>query len=81
MPTYTYQCKNCSHQFDEIHAVDDRKLPESKPCPKCGESTIQQIISGFVGVTYGDNLQTPSWFNERLTYMNKELGTSVKSFK
>jgi putative FmdB family regulatory protein len=82
MPSYSYKCSNCGHTFDEIHSVDSRKDPESKPCPNCDESNhVKQIITGFVGVTYGDKLQTPTWFKDRLTYMNKELGTNVSPIK
>ena len=81
MPLYTYQCKTCNHIFDEFHPMDSRKDPETKPCPTCGEHEVQQIISGSVGVSYGDKLQTPTWFKDRLTNMNRELGTSVSSIK
>lgn len=32
MPTYDYQCKNCSHPFTAMH-----KISEAAPvCPQCG---------------------------------------------
>jgi putative FmdB family regulatory protein len=81
MPLYTYQCKACNHTFDEYNQMDLRKVPETKPCPKCGEYEVQQIISGNVGVSYGDKLQTPTWFKDRISYMNKELGTTISTIK
>lgn len=40
---YNYTCRECDHSFDEYLSMDDRKLPESKPCPNCGaEGTVYQ---------------------------------------
>lgn len=44
MPTYTYQCKNCSHTFERISKISDRKIPESEVCPECGVSGEVSII-------------------------------------
>jgi putative FmdB family regulatory protein len=38
MPTYAFECTSCGHTFDQILKIDDRKAPESNPCPECGET-------------------------------------------
>lgn len=51
MPLYSYKCSSCDHLFDEVHKMDDRKTPESKPCPACGaEGSVTQSIGtpGFI---------------------------------
>lgn len=45
MPLYDYQCAKCSETWDEFKRMDDRKDPESLPCPKCGAvGEVKQTI-------------------------------------
>lgn len=44
MPFYDYECQSCKHLFHEILKIADRKEPENSPCPKCGETTVMQVI-------------------------------------
>lgn len=37
MPIYEYQCSECEHKFEKIKPIRDMKVPESEPCPNCGE--------------------------------------------
>ena len=46
MGVYNYRCSSCEHLFDEVHKMDDRKIPVESPCPKCGsEGTVSQYFS------------------------------------
>ena len=49
MPNYSYICENCDHIFEETHLMKDHDLPMKKPCPKCGEKKVKQIILSVPG--------------------------------
>ena len=57
MPTYTYQCGGCGHQFDIRQKMSDNKLTN---CPKCKEDQLQKIITG--GGAF--HLKGNGWFNK-----------------
>jgi putative FmdB family regulatory protein len=44
MPTYSYRCQACQHLFEDFLPIKKRKIPETKPCPECGEKRIIQAI-------------------------------------
>ena len=44
MPVYEYICNNCNKVFTKLLKMDDRKAPESQPCPQCGEVQVHQAI-------------------------------------
>ena len=51
MPFYDYKCEKCEHVFEEMLAMKDRKKPERKNCPTCGEKgCVKQSITGVSGV-------------------------------
>jgi putative FmdB family regulatory protein len=51
MPFYDYKCEKCDHAFEEMLAMKDRKKPERKNCPSCGEKgTVKQWIRDGAGV-------------------------------
>lgn len=45
MPTYEYQCRKCSHAFQDIKKMDDRDAPCTAPCPACGRRGVGRCIS------------------------------------
>jgi len=58
MPTYVYQCKNCSKKIKVVHSI---KAEPNKTCPKCNTDTLERIIfapaihfkgSGFYSTDY-----------------------------
>ena len=48
MPTYEYECKECSHNFEVYQLINDDPVKE---CPKCGEA-VRRLISGGGGVIF-----------------------------
>ena len=55
MPTYTYKCDKCDHQFDQIQKITADPL---KACPSCKDEKLRKII------TAGGNfsLKGKGWF-------------------
>jgi putative FmdB family regulatory protein len=49
MPTYSYRCKSCSHEFDELQKITDEALVQ---CPACGKNALVRIIGGGVGLVF-----------------------------
>lgn len=47
MPTYSYACKKCGHEFDVQQSFNEATLAE---CPKC-QGELRKIF-GQVGVTF-----------------------------
>ena len=48
MPTYTYRCENCGHQFDIFQHFTEDSLTE---CPECGKQTLHKVYSP-VGIVF-----------------------------
>ena len=48
MPTYEYECKNCSHSFEVFQSISDSPLTI---CPECG-GDIRRVIFGGAGVIF-----------------------------
>jgi len=48
MPIYTYRCKECRHEFEELllSAASERELV----CPKCQTSSIERRLAAFATV-------------------------------
>lgn len=47
MPTYTYRCTNCEHQFEARQRMMDDALTE---CPEC-EGKVRRVVNS-VGVVF-----------------------------
>ena len=41
MPTYSYRCKNCGHEFDQYQKFSDNPLTR---CPKCSKNTLRRVL-------------------------------------
>ncbi len=48
MPTYSYQCENCHHQFDIFQHFSEDSLIT---CPKCGQPTLRKVYTP-VGIVF-----------------------------
>ncbi|TQL47133.1 putative FmdB family regulatory protein [Homoserinimonas aerilata] len=48
MPTYSYRCAACGHDFTQYQAFTDDALTE---CPNCGKPELLKVFSN-IGVTF-----------------------------
>jgi putative FmdB family regulatory protein len=48
MPTYEYECTECSHSFEVFQSMSDEPL---KKCPQCGKG-LRRLIFGGAGVIF-----------------------------
>jgi len=48
MPTYDYQCEDCSHQFEIFQAMTEKPL---KKCPECG-AKVKRLIGPGAGLIF-----------------------------
>lgn len=74
MPTYIYECKACSHHWEEVLYVDERKQPLDKPCPEC--EAEKQIVMLMGAPSIGDpvrlgRVKPPSDFRDRIKQIKK----------
>jgi len=53
MPTYTYACDQCDHTFDQIHRMDDRRIPCDEPCPNCNATNSVDVRLGAPKIVSG----------------------------
>lgn len=48
MPTYSYRCTKCGHQYDKFQKISDESRPR---CPKCRCKGVREI-SGGAGIHF-----------------------------
>lgn len=60
MPTYTYKCDECEHQFDIRQSMSDDKLTT---CPECEKESLSKIITPGAGF----QLKGKGWFGNSKT--------------
>jgi putative FmdB family regulatory protein len=81
MPNYNYQCRECDHTFDKSSSMDDRKIPETEPCPECGATgSIYQVIGApMITRGHGTTRQFDSGFKEVLQKIDSRVpGSNLK---
>ena len=49
MPTYSYVCNACGHEFDRFHAMTDEPI---QVCPSCGRKRVRRRIGTGVGLIF-----------------------------
>lgn len=49
MPTYTYLCKKCGHEFDVFHGITEK--PRVK-CVACGRTRCEKQIGTGAGIIF-----------------------------
>jgi putative FmdB family regulatory protein len=48
VPTYSYRCANCGHEFDQYQSFTDDALTV---CPTCGEPQLRKVFNS-IGVSF-----------------------------
>ncbi|MDR0449786.1 MAG: zinc ribbon domain-containing protein [Treponema sp.] len=48
MPTYSYECKSCGHNFDVFQSMSEEPV---KICPECGKE-VRRLIKGGTGIIF-----------------------------
>ena len=67
MPTYSYRCANCGHEFDQYQSFTDDALTV---CPVCGEPQLRKVFNS-IGVSF-----TGSGFYRNDSRATEAKGTS-----
>jgi putative FmdB family regulatory protein len=50
MPTYSFRCNKCKHEFDVLQRISD---PYPDKCPKClAENLLEKIFTGVPGLDF-----------------------------
>jgi len=49
MPTYSYICEACSHEFERFHAMTDEPI---QLCPSCGRKRVRRRIGAGAGLIF-----------------------------
>ncbi len=49
MPTYSYVCDACGHQFEQFQAMTDEAV---KQCPACGRERVRRLIGAGAGLIF-----------------------------
>ena len=69
MPLYNYKCKSCGHEFDKLLSLSRKDEPKQNPCPKCGEVSVQEHITGIGSMQFND-VKPSSEFNSVLKHIH-----------
>lgn len=76
MPTYTYLCKNCGHEFELFKKIVDRKVPEGDNCPHCneqGEVRLQISRAPDLVAEHNDFIRkVPDWYKDLANGIKKK---------
>ena len=49
MPTYSYVCDACGHQFEQFQAMTDKPV---KRCPSCDRKRVRRLIGAGAGLIF-----------------------------
>jgi len=49
MPTYEYECRQCSHRFEQFQSITEDPI---KRCPKCGKNSVRRLFGGGLGIIF-----------------------------
>lgn len=72
MPMYTYKCRKCGDENEQVLPMDAREKPCEFPCSQCGGFSLYLKVQP-VKMSYQGNMKTTSNFNDRLKEIKKNL--------
>ena len=49
MPTYSYKCDSCEHDFDMFQSITAKPV---KKCPECSENKVRRLIGTGAGIIF-----------------------------
>jgi len=49
MPTYEYECTDCSHQFEQFQSMSEKPI---RKCPKCKKNSVEKRVSAGAGIIF-----------------------------
>ncbi len=77
MPTYSYRCTKCSHEFEEFQSITASPITF---CPEC-EGLVERIITGGAGLIFkGSGFYITDYRNEKYkSDAKKDLHSSPSS--
>jgi len=62
MPTYSYRCTKCGHEFEEFQSITASPITF---CPEC-EGLVERIITGGAGLLFkGSGFYITDYRNEK----------------
>lgn len=69
MPTYSFICENCKHNFDEVLTMANNDKPIKQPCPKCKKKKVirnygNEGVGMALDATLSPNKATGGAWNE-----------------
>jgi len=62
MPTYEYQCQECSRRFERFQKMSD---PPVKTCPECGGKVRRLIGTGAAVIFKGSGFHSTDYRTDR----------------
>ena len=76
MPTYSYRCPKCGHEYDRFQKISDESLAE---CPLCNAAGVKVITGGAGLVFKGSGFYITDY--KRAGEKKRESGDSPKKAK
>jgi putative FmdB family regulatory protein len=77
MPTYSYQCDACDHQFDEFQMMSEDPL---KKCPECGKKKLRRAFGTGAAILFkGTGFYETDYRSDSYKQAAKADGEAAKS--
>lgn len=80
MPIYTFKCKSCNVEKDQLLKIADMDKPLHEPCPECGNTgTVDRVIyAPKIAYNHPGSMKTTDSFNDRLKEIKKKVPERFK---